>query len=183
MAPSFRSSLLSMIKEPVTRRYAIVVLVGFAVDVAVALAMRGYFGAPIVLAAITGFIVAFFLTFYAHYHWTFRSNDNDRLFRRRFGRYTLSALTTISTRTLVLAPMMGLDLPLIADACALAAAAGCSLIVNFLLTRYFAFNTEEPSSTTLRRVVAVAILVCVAASVIYMCDNDALRSPNTHLHR
>lgn len=120
-------------------RYAATIVVGFAIDLGVGMALRTLLGAPLVAAAAGGFLIAVAANYALFEAWVFRRPD-ARFSAARLLQTYASALGALAVRlaavfVLGFAPGEGA----FADLARLGAAAGLSLVVNYLvLSRVFA---------------------------------------------
>lgn len=116
-------------------RFFAVTVLGVILDLAIALALHTYAGAPLWLAAATGFALAAGANYVIHQTWSFRSGP---LSLARAGLYALVALVTLAVRVGIVALLDRL----IADAWPLAVlvcGAGGSFLVNFVLSKWVVF--------------------------------------------
>ncbi len=115
-------------------RYLAVVVVGFGVDLGLALVLRELFGLPLPLAAAGGFIFALMLNYLLFETWAFR-RDRTTLSFRRMAATAASALIALGVRVTAVAILNAIiGAPDAATATAiLVAAAALSLLVNWAL--------------------------------------------------
>jgi len=128
-------------------RFLAVAVAGLALDLAVAWSAAGIFDLPLWLAAATGFAVAAAMNYALHELWTFRDGPR-RLSTDRALRYAGALVTTLGARVVTVAVLA----LLLGDGYALqvlAAGAGVSFCVNYLITKHFVFSpvaeTKEPA--------------------------------------
>ncbi len=123
----------------VTFRYLVVVVAGFGLDFAVALAAHGWLSVPLPAAAAIGFICGFLFNYALHEFWTFHRHDSG-LSPKRMSQALLAALAALAVRVGFLAIAtyyMALGQTPYA---LLLVASGLSLIVNFVLLRVAVFR-------------------------------------------
>jgi putative flippase GtrA len=115
-------------------RYLAVVVVGFGVDLGLALGLRELFGLPLALAAAGGFMAALALNYLLFETWAFR-RDRTTLSFRRMAATAASALTALGVRVAAVAILNRMvGAPDAGTAAAiLVAAAALSLLVNWAL--------------------------------------------------
>ncbi|MCA3719355.1 GtrA family protein [Brevundimonas sp.] len=118
-------------------RYLAVVVVGFGVDLGLALALRELFGLPLPLAAAGGFMSALVLNYVLFETWAFR-RDRTTLSFRRMTATAASALIALGVRITAVAILNSMiGAPDAATAAAiLVAAAALSLLVNWALVSH-----------------------------------------------
>ena len=120
-------------------RYLVVTIAGYAIDFGISIATFKLFGLPLTVAAAIGFFVAATANYASHEIWTF-SRVRDTNYHLRLTKYIAVSLVTLAVRTsfiFVVEPFAWSDLSRVA---LLMAAAGLSLIANYLLSRFFVFK-------------------------------------------
>lgn len=131
--------------EDLKRRaaYLAVIVAGFGVDFGITLALARLTDVALPFAAVVGFLTALTLNYLLFEFWAFRS-DGSRLSASRFARTAASAVVAICIRLTVI---YGLGLvvgdSVVEDGLRVAAGAGASLIVNFLLVSRV-FRPQQP---------------------------------------
>lgn len=124
-------------------RYLAVVVIGFAVDLGLALVLNRFFGLDLALAAGTSFAAALLVNYLLFETWAFRQGQSQLSGGRLLGTVT-SALIALGVRLIAVATverMVGASNTLAATA-TLILAAGLSLVVNWaLVSRIFARET------------------------------------------
>lgn len=124
-------------------RYLAVVVIGFGVDLGLALVMNRLLGLDLALAAATGFAAALLVNYLLFETWAFRKGRSQFSGRRLLGT-VVSALIALGVRLIAVATlerMVGASDTMAATAI-LILAAGLSLVVNWaLVSRIFARET------------------------------------------
>jgi len=126
-------------QAPTELRYLVVIVGGYAVDFAVSIVAFKLLGLGLVTAAVLGFTMALVANYLAHEFWTFAGRRSAG-YLARFGKYVSAAMGTLLIRAVVvylLEPFAWSDFSRVA---VLAAAAGVSLIFNYLLIRFAVFS-------------------------------------------
>ncbi|MEW6123316.1 MAG: GtrA family protein [Pseudomonadota bacterium] len=123
-------------------RYLAVVVAGYCVDFGVSFGAFKLMGLPLPVAACVGFSLAVVFNYLAHEFWTF-AGERRSGYGARFGKFIGVALFTLAVRVgviFLLDPYAASDL---AHAALLVGAAGVSLAVNYVLTRFAVFGTPD----------------------------------------
>jgi putative flippase GtrA len=123
-------------------RYLVVAIGAFLVDLALALSLREGLGLPVWLAAAISFVVVGAAAYFVHEHWTFRRAES-RTSAGRFVRNMIALLAAFSTRVGLIAAMEAVHDPeALLAAVYIGAGAVASLSVNFLLNRFWVFQSR-----------------------------------------
>ncbi|WP_127090651.1 GtrA family protein [Aquabacter cavernae] len=123
-------------------RYLAVVVAGYGVDFGVSFSAFKLLGLPLPAAACVGFALAVAFNYLAHEFWTFAGTRRTG-YGARFGKFIGVALFTLLVRVGVifaLDPFASSDM---AHAALLVGAAGVSLGVNYVLTRFAVFGGRD----------------------------------------
>ena len=116
-------------------RFFAVTVMGVILDLAIALALHQWAGAPLWLAAAIGFTLAASANYIIHQTWSFRSGP---LSLKRAGLYAMVALVTLAVRVAIVA-LLDRALPGAWPLAILVAGAGGSFGVNFVLSKWVVF--------------------------------------------
>lgn len=128
--------------HPRELRYLAVVVAGYCVDFGASFSAFKLLGLPLTVAACVGFALAVAFNYLAHEFWTF-AGERRGGYGARFGKFVGVALLTLAVRVgviFVLEPFAASDL---AHAALLVGAAGVSLGVNYVLTRFAVFGARD----------------------------------------
>ncbi len=120
-------------------RYLVVTVAGFAIDLGAALLVIRLFGLSLVAGAVVGFCCAVLANYLAHEFWTYRHAKRWSARGRAVG-YVATALSTLAMRAAVILALGSVAGGLLGDAATLVAAAGVSLVFNFLVTKLVVFR-------------------------------------------
>ncbi|WP_306250399.1 GtrA family protein [Parvularcula sp. IMCC14364] len=162
-----------------TGRYSIVTITGFVLDLMIALLCHEIFGWPLPVAASVGFIIAAMANYLAHEYWTFPDRRNG-FSVMRLTRYLGVAITALSVRWLILFIFTDIDLPAVTSFLVLSGAAGASLAVNYLLTRFSVFPSAQTTDTLQPdRLPQIIFGVASAATLFWVYQSDILRVDQT----
>ncbi|TCT06180.1 GtrA family protein [Aquabacter spiritensis] len=125
-------------------RFLIVVVAGYGLDFAASFAAFKLLGLPLVAAAALGFSLAVIATYLAHAVWTFadRREGGDGT---RFVKYIGAALVGLAVRSLFIWSLARFATSDLEHAAVLVGAAGFSLCVNYVLTRFAVFGAKPVS--------------------------------------
>lgn len=116
-------------------RYTAIAVVGLAVDLLVALTVARVAGAPLLLAAVSGFVTALLFNYVMLEFWAFRGNRSG-FSASRLLQTAASAGVALAIRGAMVWLLDGrFGDSAAADALVLISAAGASFVVNFLLVR------------------------------------------------
>lgn len=119
-------------------RYGIVVVGGYILDFGVSIAALRFFGFGLVAAACIGFGVAVIANYLAHEFWTFRTGSRPGR-TGRLAKYIGVALATLAARAVCIHFLEPLALSDPSRIAVLVVAAGASLALNYILTKFFVF--------------------------------------------
>lgn len=125
-------------------RFTAVAVAGLAVDISLAWVLSSGFGLNLVLAAAVGFGAGASFNYLMHEFWTFRRAERQ-LSTRRMLRYCGALAATLATR---LAAVYGLSqFPYAAQSelAILLLATVLSFFVNYLVSKFFVFRSDQPS--------------------------------------
>lgn len=126
-------------------RFLVVNAVGLAVDLSIAVFLRGI-GINIFFAAVAGFTVATMLNYRLHARWTFQgagtSPGHGLAPRGRFAGFYLVALSTIGVRLVVLKALLAVGFPTLfgTESELLFVATAASIVVNYTLCKTVIFR-------------------------------------------
>lgn len=129
-------------------RYLAVLVIGFAADLGLALALNRLLGLDLTLAAGGGFVGALLLNYLLFEVWVFRA-DRAALSARRLAATAGSAAIALGVRLAAVAGLEALVRPqgAVVTAAVLIVAAGLSLIVNWaLVSRIFARSRDRDAA-------------------------------------
>lgn len=122
-----------------TIRYLVVMVAGYGIDLGLAVVAANGLGLPLVIAAMFGYIWAFFATYYLHAVWTFRTTPPIWSLEK-LGSYGVAGAVTLGTRTLILAPFMWIETNAIQSTLVLILAAGVSAVINYIVIKLYVFR-------------------------------------------
>ena len=125
-------------------RFFVVTVLGVVLDLAIALALHTYAGAPLWLAAATGFALAAGVNYVIHQSWSF-GGGLASLSARRAALYGAVALLTLAVRVGIVAALDRL-VPGAWPLLILVAGAGGSFFVNFALSKFVVFAPPREQS-------------------------------------
>ncbi len=123
-------------------RYLAVVVAGYAVDFGVSFATFKLFNISLVVAACVGFSLAVVFNYLAHEFWTF-AGERRTGYGARFAKFVGVALFTLVVRAGVIWLFTAWATTDMTRAGLLVGAAGFSLAVNYVLTRFAVFGAAE----------------------------------------
>lgn len=124
-------------------RFFLVVCLGLAIDLGVALLLANVFGMALWLAAALGFTAGAVCNYLLHEFWTFAGGER-RLSGRRAGSYLAVLGATFAARVGSVALLSGF---LSASAVILIAAMGVSYLIHYALSRSLVFRPSVPLRT------------------------------------
>jgi len=129
-------------------RYLAVVMVGFAVDLGLALVLNRVVGLELTLAAAGGFIGALLVNYLLFEVWAFRAGRAEFSIRRLMATAG-SAVIALGVRLAAVAALDALVQPndALATAGILIVAAGLSLLVNWALVSRIFLRADRPEGT------------------------------------
>lgn len=125
--------------KPEMLRFAVVLVAGLAVDLAVGFTLATLVGLPLALAAAVGFGAGALFNYVLHEFWTFGGAD-DGLSPVRAGLYVMSSLVSLGVRVAVVAALSPLAVDAAARLGVLVVAVGCSFVANYLLSRFVVYR-------------------------------------------
>lgn len=128
-------------------RFFFVSVGGVVIDIAIAYAIATMLGAPLGIAAATGFLVAAFGNYVLHETWTFR-RETSRLSSKRALYYIVTSGVILSSRLVVVA---GLSAWISRDHTLVILIGGASVtfFVNYVISKFLVFSrrleNKDPS--------------------------------------
>ena len=126
-------------------RFFVVTVLGVILDLTIAFALHTYAGAPLWLAAATGFTIAAAANYVIHQSWSF-GGGLASLSARRAVLYGAVALATLGVRVGIVA-LLEHWLPGAWPLAILIAGAGGSFGVNFVLSKFLVFTPARTNAT------------------------------------
>jgi len=123
-------------------RYTVVVCLGLAVDLGVALVVHQGLGVPLIGASALGLLAGAAANYLCHEFWTFR-RAGAGVNAGRIARFGLALGITLAVRMAAVAGLSQLIWLAQQDLVILTLAAGLSFVVNFVISKRFVFTAEQ----------------------------------------
>jgi putative flippase GtrA len=127
-------------KQPL--RFLAVSVLGLVLDIGLAWGLAAWFGLPLWLAGLCGFVAAAAMNYLLHEFWTFRDGQ-VRATSTRFGRHLLSLGATLAVRLGAIVALQSLFGAESRALVVLIPAVGLSFCASFLLARFWVFVPQS----------------------------------------
>jgi putative flippase GtrA len=131
-------------------RFGLVSMAGLGFDLSTAWSLAVFVGIPVPAATLFGFVIGAGVNYVFHEMWTFQSGAR-RLSTRRWLRYLTGLGITLVTRIVAVSLLQRFLFTRAGQEFAtLLAGTGVSFVVNFLLSKYYVFRSENPKHARLQ---------------------------------